>query len=209
MIAIYGGTFDPCHNGHLQSIAELRQLLLLDKVLLIPCHQPPHRGEPHCSSQQRLAMLALAVQQQPGLFVDGRELCRDGPSYTVDTLQTLREEFGPQQPLCFVMGSDALAGLASWHHWQRIPELAHIVVMARPGWALPATGEVADLLATRTVAHAADLSAAPAGAVWPVTLTPVPLAATDLRRAIASGEDVSTDLPVGVWEYIQEHQLYR
>ena len=90
LIGIYGGTFDPVHNGHVLSADELCQRLALDELRLIPCRQPPHRPQPLASSQQRLAMVKLAIAGHACLTVDDRELKREGPSYTVETLKTLR-----------------------------------------------------------------------------------------------------------------------
>ena len=124
-IGILGGTFDPIHFGHLRSGLEVYESLEFEHIRLIPCGVPPHRELPIASNEQRLAMMRLAVEDNTKLIVDQRELQREGPSYTVDTLLELRQEF-PDTPLCLIIGSDAFLGLDSWHQWKKIPQLAHL-----------------------------------------------------------------------------------
>ncbi|MGK0499179.1 MAG: nicotinate-nucleotide adenylyltransferase, partial [Oceanicoccus sp.] len=113
-VALFGGTFDPLHNGHLQSAVELKQRLGLDQFKLLPCHLPPHDKVPGCSSEQRLAMAELAVEGT-GLEVDSWELQRDELSYSVDTLAHFRQLLGAEVSLSWVMGSEAFALFSRWH----------------------------------------------------------------------------------------------
>ncbi len=170
MIGILGGTFDPIHHGHLRCAQELLQDLPLDEVRLVPCRIPPHRDTPQASAEQRLRMLKAALDGAPGLTVDDRELSREGPSYTVDTLHSLRAEFGAT-PLCLIVGMDAFNGLDRWHRWQELIGLAHIVVAHRPGWLPPQAGAVAELLSSHAIQSATELRARPAGRslAWPRT----------------------------------------
>lgn len=205
---VFGGTFDPVHYGHLHSARELLQRAPLDALHMLPCHLPPHRQQPGCSSEQRLAMLRLACADTE-LQVDDRELRRSGPSYSVDTLQQIRAEIGAQASLVWVMGSDAFAALDSWHQWQRLPTLAHIVVMARPGEALPTEGAVAELLAARRGDDPALLGREACGRIVPLALTPYPISATDIRRRLKKGLPVDELMPPAVVNYIRQHHLYR
>ena len=132
MIGIFGGTFDPIHYGHLRSALEVKEVFGLTKLLLIPSAQPPHRTQPEATATQRLQMLELAVSNHSELSVDARELAHDGPSYMVDTLASLSEDY-PQESLLLFIGSDAFKYLSHWHQWQCIFDLAHIVVLTRPG----------------------------------------------------------------------------
>ena len=143
MICILGGTFDPVHFGHLRPALDVQQTLGVEKVWLLPCGLPPHRARPGLSAAQRLELLELAIDAEDGLAIDGRELQRDGPSYMVDTLESLRVEAG-EQPVCLALGVDALAQLDSWHRWRDILSLCHLVVMQRPGGQWPKAGELAD-----------------------------------------------------------------
>ncbi|MFA7553714.1 MAG: nicotinate-nucleotide adenylyltransferase [Spongiibacteraceae bacterium] len=206
-VAIFGGTFDPIHNGHLQSALELKRRLSLDELRLLPCHLPPHRDSPGCDSQQRLAMVRLAAQQTD-LLVDDRELNRDQLSYSVDTLEQLRQEQGSQVALIWVMGADAFRGLNHWHRWRELLTFAHLIVIARPGEPLPEEGPVAELSKHHSATWATELSQSPAGRIWFESLTPYPISATQVRALIANHEDVSSYLPPAVVNYIHRHRLY-
>ena len=131
-IAILGGTFDPVHLGHLRVAWEAAEALDA-QVRLMPAHLPPHRPAPVANAQQRVRMLQAALAGQDRLVLDTRELQREGPSYTVDTLRELRAESAASQPLILLLGSDAFAGLPTWHEWRVLFDLAHIGVLSRPG----------------------------------------------------------------------------
>lgn len=207
-IGIFGGTFDPVHVGHLRMALELKQHLALDEMRLLPCHQPPHRDTPGVTSVHRAAMVRLAVETCPELDIDVRELQRDQASYTVDTLIELRQELGPNVSLCLAMGMDSLVTLNTWHRWQELLELAHIVVAARPGWSMPESGEVAELL----IEYGADktvLSARPFGSIVVDTLRLLPISATEIREQIRVGISPQFLLPEPVWAYICEQGLYQ
>ncbi len=207
-IAIFGGTFDPIHNGHLQSALELKRQLQLDQVRLLPCHRPPHRDTPGCSSSQRLEMVQLAVAGTD-LIVDDREMLRPGLSYSVDTLEQYRREFGDAVSLCWVMGTDAFAHFDRWHRWQDFLSLAHIIVISRPDAPLPTAGPIAELAARHQLTDESDLQVRPSGSILFVTLQPYPISATGIRAAIASEKKVARFLPAAVLNYIHVHQLYQ
>jgi len=122
-LALLGGTFDPVHVGHLRAAIEAREALRADEIRLLPCAVPPHREQPAVGPEQRLQMLQAAIAGIPGLRADARELQRSGPSYTYDTLISLRAEIGEQRPLVLVLGADAFAGLPTWHRWREINRL--------------------------------------------------------------------------------------
>jgi nicotinate (nicotinamide) nucleotide adenylyltransferase len=136
MIGIFGGTFDPIHYGHLRSALEVKVIFGLKEIRLIPSAQPPHRQLPATTALMRVEMLNLAITNQQGLLVDTREIDRDGPSYMVDTLSSLRQEF-PNEPILLFIGSDAFNHLTTWHKWQQLFDYSHIVVMTRPGFDSP------------------------------------------------------------------------
>lgn len=209
MIGIFGGTFDPVHYGHLRSLLEVQQALGLNEVRLIPCLIPPHRQMPGASAERRLAMLELAAADTPDFVVDQRELQRGGPSYMVDTLQSLRDELGSRKSLCLIMGLDAFVALDSWNQWQRLTELAHIVVMQRPGGLLPKTGVVADLVEQRQALDVVELQQRPAGRVYFQSVTQLDISATAIREQLAYGRDVRFLMPDSVRHYIETHGLYK
>jgi len=209
MVAMLGGTFDPIHHGHLRTALELRDRLQTDQLRLIPCHRPPHRELPQISAAQRLAMVRLGVDGEPGLQVDDRELRRDRPSYSVDTLQSLRAELGVDCSLVMVIGSDALLGLNRWHRWQQLLQLAHLVVVARPGWCLADDHPLASWVAQHRVECVAALRAAPNGGVLWQQLTPLAISATQIREELRAGRSPRYLLPDAVLAYIDAHGLYR
>ncbi len=207
MIGILGGTFDPIHHGHLRCAQELLQDLPLDEVRLVPSRIPPHRDTPHASVEQRLRMLKAALDGAPGFIVDDRELSREGPSYTVDTLHSLRAEFGTM-PLCLIVGMDAFNSLDSWHRWQELIGLAHIVVAHRPGWLAPQTGAVAELLRRHAAQRSADLRAQPAGRVLPWPITGLDISASVIRAQVAAGKSPRFLVPDAVARIITAERLY-
>ena len=208
MIGIFGGTFDPVHYGHLRPLLEVKQILALDEVHLIPSYMPPHRDQPGASAEQRLAMLQLAVADTPGFVIDQRELLRGGRSYTVDTLQSLRDEVGTS-PMSLIVGMDAFIALDSWHQWQRLNQLAHIVVMQRPGALLPKSGAVAELVEQAQALDVEELRQQPAGKIFFQSVTQLDISASDIREQVAHGRDIRFLLPDSVRHYIKTEGLYK
>jgi nicotinate-nucleotide adenylyltransferase len=207
-LAIFGGTFNPVHYGHLRSALELVEALGLAEVRLMPSAQPPHRAAPACSAEHRVAMVELAVAGEPRLACDSRELRRAGASYTIDSLAELRAELGASRSLCMVIGGDAVLGLDSWHRWRELLDLAHIVVIARPGFTLPEEGELARWLQCHRLADAAALAAQPAGGVLLQSLRPLAISSTEIRQLLASGRSPRYLMPQSVLDYIEAHSLY-
>jgi nicotinate-nucleotide adenylyltransferase len=214
-LALLGGTFDPIHYGHLRLAAEVKAALALPEVRLIPAGSPPHRTPPTVSAAHRLAMTALGCAEFPGLVADGREVEREGPSYTVATLEALHAE-QPALPLVLLIGADSFAGLTQWWRWERLFTLAHFVVVERPdaapgAVALPPALEVH--WQRRLTTDPARLERTLAGSILRVQVTPQPIAATAIRAALARGAQdrsaVRGLLPAAVLDYIDRNQLYR
>ncbi|HWU75740.1 MAG TPA: nicotinate-nucleotide adenylyltransferase [Rhodanobacter sp.] len=197
-LAIFGGTFDPIHLGHLCVAWEAAELLDAD-VLMMPSGVPPHRPPPMASAQQRLAMLRVALRDQSRLVLDARELERGGPSYTVDTMKELRAEYS-ERPLVLLLGADAFAGLPGWHGWRQLFELAHIGVLSRPGEQAPLPDELQREIADRRVNDPAALLATPAGRVIALAVTPLEISATRVRELLASGREPRYQLPSGLFD---------
>jgi len=206
-IGFYGGTFDPVHMGHLRSALEVREQLGLARVSLMPNRLPPHRQQPEVAAALRLKMLELAVRGIDGLAVDDRELRRQGPSYTVSSLAELRAE-SPQRPICLILGSDAFFALPSWHQWHQIIELAHIVVIHRPGHAVVPEGPLADLVAGHQAETVAQLHNQPAGLLWFQPVTQLDIASSQIRELLHAGANPRFLLPDVVYAYIYRHDLY-
>ncbi|MCH8499203.1 MAG: nicotinate-nucleotide adenylyltransferase [Marinobacter sp.] len=205
---VFGGTFDPVHHGHLRMAVELKERLGVSSVHLMPSKAPPHRPQPGASAEERLALLALAVNGEPGLQVDDRELRRDSLSWTADSLQQLRDELGPACPLAMVVGTDAFAGFDSWRDWQRIPELAHIVVIRRLGAELAAGSAPSQLQQARAADSVEALHRQPAGLVLSLALPVLDISATMVRQRLASGRSARYLVPDRVLQEIQARGLY-
>lgn len=205
-----GGTFDPVHLGHLRSAVELREALTLDRVHMIPAHVPPLREAPGVRASERLTMLEAGIGDTPGLIADGRELDRDGPSYSADTLSALRHEYGEQARLVMAIGHDAFLRLSQWHAPEQLFELAHVVVIDRPGQHAPLSAALEALIEGREVKDADALFARPAGGVLRLRLpSRMAISATDLRQRLAEGRSIRYLLPEAVEAYIQSRNLYR
>ncbi len=211
-VAVLGGTFDPVHYGHIKSAVAVRKRLGVAEVRLIPAFAPPHRVDPESSPADRLAMLRIAARGHRGVVVDDREIRREGISYTVDTLQSLRKEVGPSQPIYFVLGMDAYRTLNQWYEWRRIATLAHVVVLRRPGHARPdlsssVPAEVGEWAEARRPDGGAGAGAS--GCVYYMELEQMAISATEIRGAFHRGEVPRQKLPDAVIEYIDDHGLYR
>lgn len=208
-VGLFGGTFDPVHFGHLRTALELKQKLKLDEIRLLPCNVPGHRLEPLASAVQRLHMVKLAIIDEPELQVDDCEVVRQGVSYMVDTLASLRTELGENTSLCLILGTDAFLSLNAWHEWKKIPDLAHIIVVLRPGCTLPSSGVMGRFMHARAALEAQELTNSPSGRVLVQCLTPLDISATAIRSMISIGESPRYLLPDLVWNYIRQQNLYK
>lgn len=207
-IGVFGGTFNPIHFGHLRMALELKQCLSLHEMRLMPAHKPPHRDEPVIASHDRAKMVELAIEDCEDLTLDTRELLRDSPSYTYETLRDLREECGDQTALCFAVGMDSLVNLHTWYRWKDILQLAHIIVAARPGWDMPVDGPVFDIV-KKYQTEPGQLLETSAGSIVIQQLTLLPVSSTAIRQLILRGESPQYLLPDKVWQYIADNRLYR
>jgi nicotinate-nucleotide adenylyltransferase len=207
-VGILGGTFDPVHIGHLRGALEVAEQLKLDELRLTPSARPPHRDTPSVSAQDRLAMVRCAVAGVPPLTVDDRELLRDKPSYTIDTLESLRAELAADDQLFLLLGWDAFCGLPSWHRWEELLEHCHIVVLQRPDADSESPDAMRNLLAGRAVSDPKALKG-PGGKITFVWQTPLSVSATQIRQLLASGKSVRFLVPDAVLAYIDTHGLYR
>ncbi|MEP6899840.1 MAG: nicotinate-nucleotide adenylyltransferase [Rhodanobacter sp.] len=197
-LVIFGGTFDPVHLGHLNAAWEAAELLDAE-VCLMPTSIPPHRPSPVASASERVALLRAALRDQSRLLLDTRELDRNGPSYTVDTLLELRAEQG-DRPLVLLVGADAFAGLASWHRWRELFDLAHIAVLDRPGEQGPLPRALQRETAARWVDSPTALQSMPAGRIVALAVTPLEISATRIRELLAVGREPRYQLPAGLFD---------
>ncbi len=206
-IGILGGTFDPVHCGHLRLALEIREQLSLDGVRLLPAPNPRLRETPRADISRRLELLTAAVDGEPGLEVDARELDHDGPTHTVETLESFRQEFS-NEVLVFILGMDSFQSLDHWHRWQDLPDLAHLVVAHRPGGSLPGPGPIAGLLEQRRCDDVAALKAEPAGRIMICEPPLLDISATRVRSLVAEGRSIRFLVPDKVIELINSTRCY-
>jgi nicotinate-nucleotide adenylyltransferase len=207
-LGLFGGAFDPIHLGHIAPVQEARRRLGLERVVYLPTAAPPHKRDPETAPQApaaaRFAMVEMAILLEPGLFASDHELRSDRPSYTVETLEHFRREglaAGLELDLHLLVGADSFAELTTWRRWRELPELARLVVLARPGWELGTLGdrlapELRELLERGEVAVVADAL--------------VDLSSTEVRERLARGEDPDEEwMPSLVVDYLRKYRFYR
>jgi nicotinate-nucleotide adenylyltransferase len=200
-VGILGGTFDPIHYGHLVIAEQVREALALDRVLFIPAAVPPHRiGLAITPAEHRAALVGLAIAGNPRFAISRVELERDGPSYTADTLEILADEAsreGVARELFFILSSEALAALETWHDPGRVLTLCRLAVVPRPGTPLPTEAELTTRFGDR------------AGRILEVATVPLAHSASAVRSRAAAGLSIRYLVPPAVEEYIRGHRLYR
>ena len=207
-VAVFGGTFDPVHYGHLRTALEVREQLQTSDFRFLPAGRPPHRSGPVTDGRHRLAMLNLAVGNDSGFRIDERELNRAGPSYMTDTLRDLRSEVD-HAPLVLVIGQDAANTLNDWHQWREIFSLAHLVIMTRAGDPGNYAQDLEHELGGRRIASVSDLRSRVSGCVLNIEVTSLSVSSSGIRKMIRDGKSPRFLLPDPVMDYIREHGLYQ
>jgi len=207
-IGIMGGLFNPVHYGHLRAATEARELLALDRVHFLPCAVPPHREAPGVSAELRARMVEAALQGAQGLVLDARELALPAPSYTVRTLEDMHREM-PQASFVLLLGEDAFRGLPRWHQWQRIPELAHVAVLRRPGAENAPYPDALREWAAKAETAPGTLFESQAGGLTHCKVTALDISSTRIRELLQAGRDPRYLLPDAVLDIIARENLYR
>ena len=208
--ALFGGTFDPIHYGHLKPVEILANQIGLLLVTIMPNNVPPHRPQPEASAAQRKMMLELAIADKPLFQLDERELRRDSPSYTAQTLQEWRAEQGPETPLAFIIGQDSLLTFPGWYQYQTILENSHVIVCRRPGYALRMKEEQhQQWLEAHLTYQVEDLHTLPAGKIFLAETPWFDISATLIRQRLQQGLPCDEMLPLPVLRYIQQQGLYQ
>lgn len=196
-IGVLGGTFDPIHIAHLAIAEEARTQLGLDKVVFVPAGLPPHKMDVHVSpAEHRLAMVKLAIADNPHFEVSRVDIDRFGPCYTVDTIALLRKEWEPDVEIYFIMGSDSLADILTWHKPDRLIRLCRIVAVGRPGYRVDMD----------------ELERCLPGASQRILFINSPqldVSSSEIQRRVRAGESIKYQVPEAVERYIYEHGLYR
>lgn len=209
LLGFYGGTFDPIHQGHLQLALYVQQHCNLKELQLLPCHLPPHRAHPGVSSLHRARMVELAISPYPQLKLNTLELAKNSASYTVETLELLHQQY-PDDVLCFVIGMDSLCAFQSWHRYQDILSLCHLLVCQRPGYQQNA--EARSLVKSHGATDIKELKAQKSGKILLLDNPLFDISATQIRTAFTANQQntpaPSLQIPQ-VLAYIQQHRLYQ
>jgi nicotinate-nucleotide adenylyltransferase len=207
-IGIFGGTFDPIHSGHITVAREFAEACGLDEVLMMASAVPPHRSEPSATADQRYEMLCLAVQADPLLTPSDMEIHREGPSYTLDTVQEVRT-FNEGQVPWMALGADAFAEIAAWHRPADVLAAVHLVVLTRPGFEVdlitPLPGEARERYSAEdegVLMHDAG------GSLRALAVTPVDLSSSVIRELAGKNEKIANLVPEAVLKYIQLNGIY-
>ena len=206
-LALFGGTFDPIHQGHLDVAEAARAALKLSQVWVVPARVPPHRQAPAASAAHRFAMAAIACASTPSLLVSDLEMDDPAPSYTEATLDRLVRRGMDTKGLFLVTGADAFRDIETWKGFPAILERCHFVVVSRPGQAAPALRQRLPALASRMVDAGSSVPGRPG--IILVDAPTAPVSSTDIRRRVAAGETIQDLVPSGVAAYIEKHRLYR
>jgi nicotinate-nucleotide adenylyltransferase len=208
-IGIFGGTFDPVHNGHITVAGEFAEAFDLDEVLMMASAAPPHRTEPSATADQRYEMLRLAVGQDPRLTPSDMEIRREGPSYTLDTVEDVSAMYGGVVPW-LALGADAFAEIATWHRPAEVLARVHLVVLTRPGFDVDLEGPLSDEARQRySRGKSGVLMHDAGGSLQELAVTPVDLSSSRIRKAASSGGDIANLVPEPVFKYIQLNGIYR
>jgi nicotinate-nucleotide adenylyltransferase len=209
-LGILGGTFDPIHVGHLDAADAARAALSLDEILLIPAHDPPHRPiDPRASVYHRFALVSLAIAGRDAYRVSDMELVRQGPSYTADTLRSLHTEGWRASQLFFILGTDAFAEIAAWYGFPSFLDLAHFVVIARPGTTIEdAAARTPQLRARMCGAPHGDSVADGPTRIFLVEAQTHDVSSSAIRERLAAAQPIDDLVPAPVARHILTHHLY-
>jgi nicotinate-nucleotide adenylyltransferase len=208
-LGILGGTFDPVHLGHLDAAEAARAALALDEVWFLPSHDPPHRSAgPRASAFHRFALVALAIDGHEGLRASDLEAARPGPSYTVDTLQTLGASGWTPSQIFLIVGSDAFAEISTWRAYPQVLDLAHFAVIARSGTTFEDALMRAPELRGRLVEPGGPWPDPPATGIVAVRADTRAASSTTVRERLAAGRPIDDLVPPAVARHIRRHRLY-
>ncbi|WP_225317899.1 nicotinate-nucleotide adenylyltransferase [Klebsiella aerogenes] len=206
--AMYGGTFDPVHYGHLKPVEILANQIGLSRVIIVPNNVPPHRPQPEATSAQRVHMLELAIADKPLFVLDERELQRDTPSWTAQTLQEWRQEQGGTAPGIYHRPGLA-ADLPLRHNYATILDNAHLIVCRRPGYPLAMKREEDQQWLDKHLTHDVELlHTRPAGVIYLAETPWFDISATLIRQRLQQGVSCADMLPAAVLDYIHQQKLY-
>ena len=201
MIGIYGGSFDPVHLGHLKTATSLKTELHLDHLFLLPCCEPVHKVGLKYSSNDRLKMLNLAIDNFSTLEIDSREISRGGGSYMIDTLRELKRIY-KDEPICLIIGMDSYLKIKTWKDWQEFSKLVHMVILQRQGFDLIDSS----LGSFQTTREAQQLKLESNGLLYFSNCPKINISSSDIRSRIAANQNLNDFLPESVISYLRLHE---
>jgi len=201
MIGIYGGSFDPIHLGHLKTATSLKTELHLDHLFLLPCCEPVHKVGLKYSSNDRLKMLNLAIDNFSTLEIDSREISRGGGSYMIDTLRELKRIY-KDEPICLIIGMDSYLKIKTWKDWQEFSKLVHMVILQRQGFDLIDSS----LGSFQTTKEAQQLKLESNGLLYFSNCPKINISSSDIRSRIAANQNLNDLLPKSVISYLRLHE---
>ena len=206
MIAIFGGSFDPIHAGHLGIAKKLYASLTLSEIRFLPCRKNAlGKKSLHTKTTHRLSMLHIALTDFPHFTIDCQEINRKGPSYTVDTLSNIRSQIPDKKALAFILGLDALQTLPQWHDWKRILQLAHLIVIPRPNYT---SGNIDHVASYPRCANMDALRSHSCGHLFFCDLPPSTISSTQIRQQYHDKQLTDRDLPISVYNYMYDNKVY-
>jgi nicotinate-nucleotide adenylyltransferase len=208
-IAIFGGSFDPIHNGHLQTSVTIQAYFNFDSYIFLPCKTPAIKPPTLANSQQRIEMIQLAIKDKHHFKLDVREIQRDTPSYMVETLQSFRAEY-PQASITLILGYDAFLSLPKWYQWEKIIFLSHLLVINRDEFTKqPVLKIMQEFLKEHQTKNKIDLLTTQSGTAFLFNAGNYDISSTSIREEIQKGNNVKNKLPRLVYEFIMTQLLYQ
>jgi nicotinate-nucleotide adenylyltransferase len=219
-LGIFGGTFDPIHNGHIFPVLEGAEKTNIKKVALLPCFIPSHKNPATASSEDRLKMVELVCDDHPLFYPDATDIHRGQPTFSVDSLTEIRKA-KPTTPLCFFIGTDSLQNLFTWHNWETLFSLCHFVVCERKGESVKAlqghsdnslkmqASQLQTLLNKRQTFNPMGLHNSLAGHIYMANTQTLTVSSTKIRQQLSNNQSVEAFLPPKILDYIQQHKLYQ
>ena len=208
-IGVFGGTFDPVHNGHTEVIKILLDNFLFDHIRLIPCGKPPHKESTIGSSDQRIEMLKLAFKAfNNNIVLDRREIQKEGPSYAIETARELLDENSSDTSLVWIMGTDVFAEIDTWYRWEEFIEMINILVVSRPDIEIPSNSVAYKLLLNRWVDNFESLLNKRYGNIFFTNIKPVKISSTKVRDNLSLGEKVDDMIFSTVRTFIKRQKIY-